>query len=441
MTKFAQEAARTDHGWSGGGLRIGGIPAEELARRYGTPLYAYDLAVVERELRRLRDALPGGISILYSVKANPLLALLHFLARRGCGAEVASAGELEAALRAGFPPRRIFFAGPGKRREEHLAALGAGIRAIHVESRGEGERLAGIAGKGSIPVGLRVNPAAPPRGGGMRMGGGPQPFGWDEEELEEALAFLEGTGRLRTIGLHANPATQVLSAPDLTALHGRLFGLASRAADLLGRPLEYLDLGGGLGVPLHEKEKDLDMEALGRALERLAGEAGEAVGEIVLEPGRFLAARSGVFLARVVDVKISRGRRFLVLDGGMTSNALAAGTMGNVFRRNLPVGAASALDAPPLDEAVLTGPLCTPLDTLARDVPFPEVRPGDLVAFFRCGAYAFTASHLAFLSHPVPPEVVILEGQSWLARPGREGKAWLEGQRVPPPLQEGEEEA
>ncbi len=441
MTDFAGSIAAADMGWKGGPLRIGGIQAEELARRYGTPLYVYDLSTAARDLERLERAFPPGTRIFYSVKANPLLALLAFLARKGCGAETASAGEMEAALAAGFSPKKILFAGPGKRREEHLAALGAGILSLHVESRGEAERLAGLAGRGKIPVGLRVNPAPPSRGAGMRMGGGPQPFGWDEEELEEALDYMKGLGRLEILGLHANPGTQILSAPALAALYAHLFGLARKASARLGRPLSYLDLGGGLGVPLHEGEEDLDLDRLREETESLWKEnLGDTVQEIFLEPGRFLAARCGVYLARVVDVKFSRGKRFLVLDGGMSSNTLASGTLGQVFRRNLPVLAAWDPGASPAGKATLAGPLCTPLDTLARDLPFPEAGPGDLVAFLRCGAYAFTASHPAFLSHPVPPEVVILEGQSWLARPGRPGRDWLLDQRVPPPLRETEEE-
>ena len=441
MTDFARKIAAADMGWKAGPLQVGGIPAEELARRYGTPLYVYDLSAVERDLERLRAAFPPGVGISYSVKANPLLALLAFLARAGCGAEIASAGELEAALAAGFPPGRIVFAGPGKSREEHLAGLGAGILAFHVESRGEADRLAGLAGRGRIPVGLRVNPAPPSRGAGMRMGGGPQPFGWDEEEMEEALDYMKGLGKLEILGLHANPGTQVLSASALADLYAHLFDLARRAAARLGRPLRYLDLGGGLGVPLHEEEAELDLDRLREETESLWEEnPGDTVQEVFLEPGRFLAARCGVYLARVVDVKTSRGRRFLVLDGGMSSNALASGTLGQVFRRNLPVLAAWDPGASPAGKATLVGPLCTPLDTLARDLPFPEAGPGDLVAFLRCGAYAFTASHPAFLSHPSPPEVVILEGQSWLARPGRPGRDWLLGQRVPPPLKETEEE-
>ncbi len=437
---FARAAAAADLGWKSGELLVGGIPAGELARRYGTPLYVYDLSRLEKDLAALRGALPAGTTILYSVKANPLLAVLVFLARRGCGAEVASAGELHAALRAGFPPGKIVFAGPGKRREEHLAAIRAGIRALHLESRGEAERLADLCGRGRIPVGLRINPASLSRGAGMRLGGGPQAFGWDEEEMEEALRFLEGTGRFEVAGLHANAATQVLQARALAGLYARLFDLAEKASSILGRPLSYLDLGGGLGVPLHEGEEELDLEALGREVRSLwEVHRDRAAGELLVEPGRFLSARSGIYLTRVVDAKVSRGKRFLVLDGGMSSNALAAGTMGQVFRRSLPVCLAADPGAEGEEKATLVGPLCTPLDTLAREIPFPRAAPGDLVAFLRCGAYAFTASHPAFLSHPVPAEVVVLEGQSWLARPGRKGEDWVLDQRVPPPLQEDRE--
>lgn len=435
MDAFAARILAEDFGPQDREIRVGGIPCSELARRYGTPLYVYDLGRIRRDVVRLAGVLPPETRILYSIKANPLLALVTLLGREGCGAEVASAGELAAALRASIAPDRIVFAGPGKSREEHLAAIAAGIRAIHLESSAEADRLAELAGRGRVDVGLRINPARPLAGAGMRMAGGTQAFGVDEEEALALAARLQAGGRLHLKGLHIHLGAQIGRSRPLAEAWERFFDLAAKTARLLGRPLDHVDLGGGLAVPVQEGEVDPDLDALGELLAPLwAGHQGRTAHELLVEPGRFLVARAGLFLARVMDVKRSRGERFLVLDGGMQANALAAGTLGQVFRRPLPLCLAGNLQAPEAGPAHLVGPLCTPVDTLARSQPFPEAAPGDLVAFLRCGAYAWSASHLAFLSRPVPAEAVVLEGQSWLARPAGSPEAWLEGQRVPPGL-------
>ncbi len=171
----------------GDDLLIGGVPAKELAERYGTPLYVYDLDTILQDLERLRTAFPRGTGIFYSVKANPLLSLLEFFRENGCGAEVASGGELHAALKAGFEPGKILFAGPGKSREEHELAVGKGIFSIHVESLGEIERLGHLAGKRTVRAGIRINASVNIKGARMRMGGGSHPFGIDEEKAGKAV--------------------------------------------------------------------------------------------------------------------------------------------------------------------------------------------------------------------------------------------------------------
>jgi len=136
----------------------------------------------------------------------------------------------------------------------------------------------------------------------------------------------------------------------------------------------------------------------------------------VVEPGRYLVGEAGIYVARVVDIKASRGKRFLVLDGGMHHHLAASGNLGQVIKRSFPIGLLNRLEESPTDTVDIVGPLCTPLDTLARDTRLPRARVGDLVGIFQSGAYGRTASPLSFLSHPTPPEVLVEDGHDRLIR-------------------------
>src|SRR5690242_4660080 len=173
-------------------LWIGGIAISGLVNRYGTPLYVYDLGIVDRKWKVLRESLPAEFSIFYSVKANPNREILRHLLAKGAGLEIASAGEFSQALSAGCPPERMIFAGPGKAPSELELVVKNGIGELHVESPREAERIAEIAraGGGRARVAVRVNPSGEAEGGAMRMGGRPAPFGVDEETLDEMLDLI-----------------------------------------------------------------------------------------------------------------------------------------------------------------------------------------------------------------------------------------------------------
>src|ERR1700676_1897956 len=173
-------------------LHISGVPVSAIATQHGTPLFAYDTAILEQKYALLRDTLPAEISISYSVKANPNLALLRFFLQQGCGLEIASGGEFFQARQAGCPPEKIIFAGPGKTETELAMVVAQNIGEIHAESAGELQRVARISrGLGKrTPVAVRVNPGQEAPGGAMRMGGKPAPFGVDEETLDFVLDRL-----------------------------------------------------------------------------------------------------------------------------------------------------------------------------------------------------------------------------------------------------------
>ena len=194
-------------------------------------------------------------------------------------------------------------------------------------------------------------------------------------------------------------------------------------------------LGGGLGVPYFEHERRLDLDRLRRGATRLAQEAaadpGLASARLVLEPGRFLVAEAGIYVARVTDVKVSRGRTFVVTDGGMHQHLAASGNLGQTIRRNFPVAVVNKLDQPGGEAVDVVGPLCTPLDVLARGIRLPPVAIGDLIGVFQSGAYARAASPLGFLSRPSPPEVMVAQGRDRLVRRRGRDEDHLADQVVP----------
>jgi diaminopimelate decarboxylase len=407
---------------AGGELRVGGMPIGVLAERHGTPLYVYDAQVLERKWRMLRTALPAEFTIAYSVKANPNPALVEYFLAKECDLEIASAGEFHAALRAGCPSSRILFAGPGKTDAELELVLKEGIGEIHAESLAEIRRIVAIADRLTMraPVAVRVNPGATAQGGAMRMGGKPAPFGIDEEALDPVLDTLLASPSIDFHGVHLFAGTQILDHSVLICQYRKGLEIAERVAERAGRALATVDFGGGLGIPYFDGENDLDMDQLRDGVAKLmAGVRGRprfAGTRFVVEPGRYLVGEAGVYVARVTDVKISRGKRFLILDGGMNHHLAASGNLGQVIKRNFPIGVLNRLNAAPTDPVDVVGPLCTPLDTLARDVRLPDAHVGDLVGIFQSGAYGRTASPMSFLSHPTPPEVLVGGGTDRLIR-------------------------
>lgn len=420
---LAEELICTRFGADGPDLLIGGVKARTLVEAFGSPLFVYDAAIMRDSYRRLARALEGFCEIYYSIKANPNPAIARLFVAEGAGIEIASLGELRLAQRAGCLPSRILFAGPGKGEDELDAAIAAGIGEIHLESMEEletCERLA-AARRIRVDVAIRVNPGASAQGGAMRMGGKPAAFGFDEEELSTIVRRVLEQDHLMLSGVHLFAGTQILDARVLLAQWAHAISLAGRVTELTGQPLKTIDFGGGLGVPYHASETPLDLEALRAGLPALRGHIAQfpllATTRLLVEPGRFLTAEGGVYLATVRAQKLSRGTRFIITDGGMHHHLAASGNLGQVVKRDYPLVSATRLGADACTPAVVTGPLCTPLDVIGRHTPFPDMVAGDLIAVLQSGAYGLSASPAGFLSHPTPAEVMLDDGCMQLIRP------------------------
>src|SRR5918998_85267 len=366
QTDKAHDLAQRFGGESEGEFAPSGVSISEIAREYGTPFYLYHGEMISERIRRVRDAL--GTEVSYSVKANPSLGVCQLIAGAGqAGAEVASSGELTLARAAGFEPEDIVFAGPGKTDDELRRVVEEGIFADNVESLGEIDRLARIAGGMGrrIGVGLRINPAAQLMGSGMRMGGTVGQFGLDQADLDEAVRkTLSYPQQLALRGIHVYTATQVVEVEPLLEHCRNILEIGLEVADRAGRPLEMIDFGGGFGVPYFEKMEDFDLDRFGRGFQELLGSYRSdprlAGCRFIFELGRYLVAEAGIYVTRVVDVKQMRGKTFAVTDGGMNHHLTATGNMGQVFRKSYPL---SNLSRAGREEAVaVAGPCCTPLD-------------------------------------------------------------------------------
>ncbi|MGF1630395.1 MAG: pyridoxal-dependent decarboxylase, exosortase A system-associated [Kiloniellaceae bacterium] len=395
---------------SQGELLVGGVPLSSLAQRVGqTPFFAYDRARLGARIDELRAHLPEGLNLHYAIKANPMPALVCFLAPKVDGFDVASAGELTKALDAGMPPERIGFAGPGKTDQELRQALAAGVL-VEAESSGELARLEAVAtALGVSPrVALRINPDFHIKGSGMRMGGGAQQFGTDAEEAPRLIADCRARG-LAIQGFHIFAGSQNLNAEVIAEAQTKTLELALRLADQLEAPLRYLNLGGGFGIPYFPNDRPLDLPRVGGNLAKVVGDlaAAQPQAKPVLELGRYISGEAGLYVTRIIDRKVSRGEVFLVTDGGLHHHLAASGNFGQVIRRNFPLAIANRMAELPQEKVSVVGCLCTPLDLLADKVDLPRGEVGDLVAIFQSGAYGLTASPTAFLGHPAPVEVLV----------------------------------
>ncbi len=414
-TLMAQTTELAPHYWpegletdSQGQLLIAGQPASMLAMQHGTPLYVYNAEDAGVRIQDLRSQLPDGVKLHYAVKANPHSQLLRRLAPWLDGMDVASAGELQRALHAGIAGRDISLAGPGKTTTDLQAALNAGS-VVGIESFTQLHQAADLArGQGHrVPISIRLNPDFRLKSSGMHMGGGASPFGIDAEEVPE---LLEEARHLPVYiaGFQIYAGSQNLQAEAIAEAQARSLDLILNVCPG-GIIPEFVNLGGGFGIPYFPGDRPLEIAPIAEGLAQLQVRLHERWPEtgLVLELGRYLVGESGVYLTRVVDRKVSRGETFLVTDGGMNHHLAASGNLGQVVRRNFPVAVATRLNNQASEVVNIVGPLCTPLDRLASQVHLPHAEPGDLIAIFQSGAYGLTASPVAFLDHPLPAEIVL----------------------------------
>lgn len=393
-----------------GELQLGGMPLSRLAERVGqTPFYAYDRQLLRTRVAELKAVLPASVKLHYAMKANPMPALVAFMATLVDGIDVASGGELKVALDAGANPQEISFAGPGKRDAELRQAVAAGVL-TNVESFRELEVLARVSTELGLParVAVRVNPDFELKGSGMKMGGGPKQFGVDAEQIPALLARI-GELKLDFEGFHLFAGSQNLKPESICEAQQKSYELALELSRHAPSPVRFLNLGGGFGIPYFPGEQRLDLSSIANNLAHLASRAAQDFphASLVIELGRYLVGEAGIYVSRIVDRKISRGQTYLITDGGLNHHLSASGNFGQVIRKNYPVTIGNRMDTGNTESVSIVGPLCTPLDILADRMMLPVATPGDLVVIFQSGAYGASASPQRFLGHPEVVEVLV----------------------------------
>lgn len=384
-----------------------------LTARFGSPLYVYDLDRVAAAHDDLMTALPDGVVRYFSLKANPHPEIGRALRDLGARAEISSTGELDAAFAAGFDASEILYTGPGKTPDELAVALGSGVRTFSVESLSDLRHVGAAAAATGVIADclLRVNSIGSGGNTSIRMSGVPSQFGIDSETLPALMPELSAVPGTRLTGMHLFSLSNAKDEQSLVAEFRHTVGAAARLWGETRMPISLLDLGGGFATPYLSHGERPFYGGLRAALEEVLDEhfPGWRGGtpRVAVESGRYLVGDCGELVCTVVNVKESRGRRFVILDAGIN---VLGGMSG--LGRLLPVTV--GVDAEPDGEkesATLAGPLCTPGDILSRNVDVPHLRPGDVVTIPNAGAYGMTASLVMFLGRPAPAEIVMAGGE------------------------------
>ncbi len=393
-----------------GQLYLGDNSIMDLASMAGqTPFYAYHKDSLTKQIEILRTALPDEIELHYAIKSNPMPQLLKFIQPQVDGFDVASGGELKLALDSGMPAEKISFAGPGKSVVELELAVANKIL-INCESITELERISSISDNLSTQakVAFRVNPDFTLKSSGMKMGGGAQQFGIDAEILPEILKSLSNYS-IDFIGFHIFSGSQNLQVESLIECQNNTLDLATKLSESAPNAPTLVNIGGGFGIPYFSGEKNLDITEIGKNLTLRLKQFKQQFPQckVAVELGRYISGPAGIYVCEITDIKNSRGKKFLICNGGLHHQLAASGNFGQIIRKNYPVTIATKMDSEEKEEVSVVGPLCTPLDLLADKMLLPKAEIGDLVVIYQSGAYGYTSSPTKFLNHPEAIELLV----------------------------------
>jgi diaminopimelate decarboxylase len=409
-----------------GVLHAEAVDLAMLAEKVGTPFYCYSTATLERHYRVFAEAFPNDSLIAFSVKANGNIAVLKTLAKLGAGADVVSGGELKKALRAGVSAARIVFSGVGKAKAEMKLALEAGIYQFNVESEEELHALSEVASalNTTAPITLRVNPDVDAKTHAkITTGTAETKFGIAWSRVRGAYALAARLPALRIVGIDLHIGSQIVDLEPFERAFGKLVELTAQLrAD--GHTIARLDLGGGLGVPyVQNNEPPPDPIAYGRMATRVTAALGC---QLILEPGRLIAANAGILVTRVLYIKQGEAKTFAIVDAGM--NDLIRPALYDSHHDIVRV--AEAAPGTERKRYDVVGPVCETSDIFAAGRELPELKAGDLVAILTAGAYGAVMSS-AYNARPPAPEILV-KGDLWsVVRPRLDDDALFGTERIP----------
>jgi len=392
-----------------GNLDIGGADALELAQEYGTPLYVTDEMRVRDNYQRVYQAFSNEYSdfkIFYAAKANTSLAMMKILESEGSCIDAVSPGEIYTALLAGFEPDRILYTGNNVTTEELQFALDAGVR-MNLDSISMLERLAELPGAEGTKISFRVNPMV---GAGHHdhciTGGELSKFGIMEQEAVEVYQKAKELG-FQPVGIHTHIGSGILDPEPFKLAVQVLMDVAGRVHKEAGVTFEFIDFGGGLGIPYTPEEGLLDIEKFAGEIVGLYRDKLQEHGmnnpTMCIEPGRYIVGDASYLLTQVNTVKQSY-RKFVGVNAGF--NTLLRPTMYGSYHHIL---VADKPEAEPSENIDVAGNVCESGDLFARDRPLPEIKEGDILAIMNAGAYAFSMAS-QYNSRPLPAEVMVCDG-------------------------------
>ncbi len=402
---------------------IQNIPLQMITEQYGTPLYLYDAEKYKESYEEIKTAFSEEVDVFYSIKANPNINICAEMRKLGACTEVCSYTELVTVIKAGFLPENIIFVGPAKTREDIVACLNYDIYAIVCESKAEFKLISEIATKKQqvARVALRINPSFSCKNALLKMGGQPSQFGMDENQVMRDKHYFLSMPSIHLMGIHIYNGTRILDPQVIAENTENVLVLSDKISKEWGVKFSMVDIGGGLGVPYFDNEPELNQTELKSLMHPIihAYRENNPHTRIILESGRFLTAKAGIFISQILDVKLSKGEYFLITNGGTNCHMAAVG-VGGLIKRNFPISLLPQFpDVYPshsLTEYNITGPLCTPGDLVGKKVLLPDAYSGDFIIIHHSGAYGATASPVMFLSHGFPTEVLVKEGKPYLIR-------------------------
>jgi diaminopimelate decarboxylase len=409
-----------------GELYAEGVPLRAIAERVGTPCYVYSLATLRRHFRVFDESFESIPHLVcFSVKANSNLAVLRAFAREGSGFDIVSGGELFRALKAGADPGKIVFSGVGKTVAEIRYALTAGILMFNVESPGELDTINTVAGLlgARARVALRVNPDVDPKTHPYVSTGLKQnKFGIHIQRSLEDYRRARSLSHIEVVGVDCHIGSQLTTVPPFVDALERIHDLVDRlqAEDF---QIRYLDMGGGLGITYNDEKPPAPRQYAAALSEGLR----DLEVTLLLEPGRVIVGNAGILLTKVLYLKSTDEKNFVVVDGGM--NDLIRPALYGSYQGIQPVQPRNGTRF----TADVVGPVCESGDFFAKDRELPAVEPGDLLAVMSAGAYGFVMAS-NYNTRPRPPEVLIDGEQFHIVRARETLEDLVRGESIPAAL-------
>lgn len=392
---------------------------KRIANKYGTPLYLYNGDSIKNKYLAMKNLLFNKFDLFFSVKANPSLGICQLLQQCGSGIEVASAGELLLAIKAGYQPKDILFSGPGKTYEELEYAVEMQIAAIIVESLSELAIINSIAEKQNrkIDVGIRINPSfdSVKKNPVISMMGVGTQFGVDQDQIKGVIDYIHNTKLLNLICFHIYAGSQICDYNVAATYFEESVMLLEDIIQTNCLDIKIIDFGGGFGISYDGKKNPFDFYSFSESVSQTYKNHTELLEgkRLIFESGRFLLAESGNYLTKVQYRKMINNKKFLITDGGMNQNALST------FREKKIRGnfIMHILDNDKEEETItVAGPLCTPDDIIGRNVTLNHGERGDIVCVHNSGAYGSSFSPIHFLGHPAPCEVLVYDEKEYVLR-------------------------